>query len=88
MFKARIMSGIAVMSAWAMSPLVVSACERCFGAGVDASAVKAVTSSMFALLIVTVVVFGGVISFFQKIVYNEVELEDGQCRPSSSEPSS
>jgi len=69
---------------WAVMPALASACERCFGAGSDAAAVQAVSSSMFALLMMTVVVFTGLLSFVRKIAGNETQLEDGQCRPTVS----
>ena len=49
---------------WLTEPELAFACERCFGAGSDAPAVKAVTASMFALFVVICFVGAGVFSFF------------------------
>jgi len=83
MKRIRLLSGIAALAFWAMGPTLASACERCFGAGSDAASVAAVSTSMFALLMMTVVVFSGLLSFVRKVAGNEMALDDGQCRPSA-----
>jgi len=85
MNASRVISGVAALSGWALMPALASACERCFGSGADSVIVEAISSSMFGLLVMTVVVFTGVVSFFRKIAGNEVALEDGQCRPPQTE---
>lgn len=63
------------------------ACERCFGAGTDAPAVRAVTASMLALFLVICFVFGGVFSFFNQAHARSQALDDAPGSSSSDRPS-
>lgn len=87
MNRTKIAYGFAALLAFTASPVVAGFCPRCYGVGIDATAVAAVSSAMFALLVAIVVVFGGFISFFRNVVSKEVVLEDGQCRPEPPETS-
>jgi p-aminobenzoyl-glutamate transporter AbgT len=60
---------------WLMTPEFATACDRCFGAGSDAPAVRAVTASMMGLFIVMSFVFGGVFSFFNGANNRAMEIE-------------
>jgi p-aminobenzoyl-glutamate transporter AbgT len=58
---------LAALIVAAALPEVSSACERCFGAGVDAPAVRAVSASMLVLFTIITGVFGGIVSFFRNM---------------------
>ena len=87
MDRTKIAFGFVALVAFTASPVFASVCPRCYGVGIDAPAVAAVSSAMFALLVAIVLVFGGFISFFRNVISKEVALEDGQCRPALPESS-
>ncbi len=60
---------------WLAAPDLAWACERCFGAGSDAPAVRAVVASMLGLFLVLTFVFGGVFSFFNGANIRAEEIE-------------
>lgn len=55
------------------SPEWAMACERCFGAGSDAPAVRAVSASMLVLFALMTGVFGGILSFFRNMSVREAQ---------------
>ncbi len=57
-------------------PEASSACERCFGAGVDAPAVRAVSASMLVLFAIISGVFGGILSFFRNMSVRAARIAD------------
>ncbi|MFT5143995.1 MAG: hypothetical protein ACI80V_000344 [Rhodothermales bacterium] len=63
----RIVIASLVLVVMAALPDTLLACERCFGAGVDAPAVRAVSASMLVLLVMISGVFGGILSFFRNM---------------------
>ena len=69
----------------AASPEAVSACERCFGAGSDAPAVRAVSASMMVLFALMSGVFMGIVGFFRKMSVLSEDLEQAQASPSSNQ---
>ncbi|RMH77299.1 MAG: hypothetical protein D6681_20965 [Calditrichaeota bacterium] len=45
-------------------PDLAAACDKCFGAGVDTPTTRGIGMAMLALLILTTMIFGGIIGFF------------------------
>ena len=59
-------------------PNVVSACPRCFGAGVDSPITQGISMAMFSLVLVTGSVMTGIILFFLKMRKRMKLYESGQ----------
>ncbi|MFT4604645.1 MAG: p-aminobenzoyl-glutamate transporter AbgT [Rhodothermales bacterium] len=67
---------LGVLLLMAAVPELSHACERCFGAGVDAPAVRAVSASMLVLFCIITGVFGGIVSFFRNMSVRIARLAD------------
>lgn len=67
-------------------PETAAACERCFGAGVDAPAVRAVSASMLVLFAIISGVFGGILSFFRNMSVRAAELAAKDDSTSLTDP--
>ena len=68
------LSGTALL----LLPQTAYACERCFGAGANGPVVQAISLSMLALLVMTVVVWGGIVTFFGNMEKRSKMLASGE----------
>ena len=63
----RPLATLAILLILGALPDLAMACERCFGAGSDAPAVRAVSASMLVLFALMTGVFGGIVAFFRNM---------------------
>ena len=78
MMKTSIKVGIVLAGVALLLPETVYACEKCFGAGADSTVASAISLSMLALLVMTVVVWGGIVTFFNNIDKRAKKLASGE----------
>lgn len=60
---------------WALGPDAASACEMCWGAGVDTPVTRGISMAMLSLIGMVGVVGGGIGAFFYNVQRRSIRLE-------------